>query len=307
MPPPPPPLELPEDDSAPTPAEVVLESLPPCQPRTIHQILRATQVFQDNDEVNIKPDEVDLDIDFLSRSFSWLERALNLHSYHRNMRERRDDPGSVPPAVLALQQLLLRVIAEDTPMLAVLRKLQYFGKKYRDGYGEVGDEASRLLAVCETLLGEQRRRAAEQEATLKARRDRARKAWEAQQEAYLQLIAERKVAAKAPAAPPPPPPPPRGTKTAPPPPGVFFWHLLQADVCKMQCVFVHSSCGAHVHHQVYSCVVRFCILRQRRPLCCRATRGRAITAPAAQIWGWAQCTEHFSRCQISMQWFGAGC
>lgn len=200
---------------------MVLESLPSCQPHTIRQILRATQVFQDNDEVNIKPDEVDLEIDFLSRSFSWLERALNLHSYHRNMRVRRDDPDSVPPAVLALQQLLLRVLAEDTPMLSVLRKLQYFGRKYRDAFGEVGDEASRLLAVCESLLGEQRRRAAEQAATLRARRDRARKAWDAQQEAYLKLVEERRLAAAKPAAPvpPPPPPPPGAGRAVPPPPG----------------------------------------------------------------------------------------
>lgn len=206
---------------------MVLESLPSCKPRTIRQILRATQVFQDNDEVDIKPDEVDLEIDFLARSFSWLERALNLHSYHRNMRVRRDEPDSVPPAVLALQQLLLRVIAQDTKMLLVLRKLQYFGRKYRDAFGEVGDEASRLLAVCETLLAEQKRREAEQAATLQARRDRARKAWEAQQDAYLQLVEQRRleVAKQAAAAPPPPPPPPgRGAAPAPPPGSLQPWH-----------------------------------------------------------------------------------
>lgn len=223
---PPPTLILPEEDNTPSAIDIVLASLPLVpRPDTINKILDATKIFQERDEIDIDPNAIDLEVDFLSRSFSWLERALNIKTYARNMRTSSDDENSIPPHIHALQSLLLKMMCDQSDLLIVLRKLEYFGRRHKDAFGEVGGEAGRLLEVCDALIAERKRQEDEAQASLKERRDRAMRAWEEQHAAYLQELetqrlkqeAPRSPAPKAPAAP-PPPPPPRSSAAAPPPP-----------------------------------------------------------------------------------------
>jgi hypothetical protein len=191
---PPPPLVLPQPDNTPSAAQRIITSLPPCKPYTIHHILAFCKAFQDHDEVNIVADEIDLEVEFLSRSFSWLERALDVDAYAGNM-QGVPRGGNPPATVFALRTLLLRILAEDTKLLGVLRKLQYFGRKHRERFGAVGDEAARLIAVCERLLKVQKIEQEAKRSALEAEEERARDEWHVAQQAYLDAKAAAECAA----------------------------------------------------------------------------------------------------------------
>ena len=188
---PPPPLELPEADDCPTTSQRIIAALPECRPFTVERILSFVQPFQEKDEVDIIADEVELEVEFLSKSFSWLLCALDVDTYVGKMQHAQSHEDLAAPAtVTALQMLLLRVITEDTQLYGVLRKLEYFGRKHRENFGAVGDEASRLLKVCDRLLKQKQQERAAKERALQEEHERLRDAWEQQQQAYLDARAE---------------------------------------------------------------------------------------------------------------------
>jgi hypothetical protein len=192
---------LPQADNTPSATQRIIDILPSRKPYTVRHILAFCKAFQDHDEVNIVADEIDLEVEFLSRSFSWLERALDVDAYAGSM-QGVPRGGTAPATVYALQILLLRILAEDTQFLGVLRKLQYFGKKHRERFGAVGDEAAKLITVCERLLKMQKVEQEAKRSALEAERERVRDEWHVSQQAYLdaQAAAERAAAEAAAAA-----------------------------------------------------------------------------------------------------------